>query len=275
MKPEELEKLPESVRNWDEAVNSDTPEVFWDRVSNMRSKLGQGVYKPSEEAGAEGWKKFSEKVVELSDGRLIPRPDTDDPDQRSALYNAMGKPKEAKDYEFAPEAEDLAPLDEAHSSFMRDVAFRANLTKDQLKLLDTDLRKTAKVEMDNALSAVEQGNRDLRQEWGMTYDDRLHQAKKVAQTFFPHLDQDTKFTAAEVKSFFSLAQQLNGNGTEFRGQQNQAPIGMTPDDAAMKIAEIRGNKDHPYNDVNSPGHQIAKKKMRELYLVKNCLPIEK
>lgn len=272
MNEEQLAALPESVRGWDEAKNSDTPEVFWDRISNMRSKLGTGVYKPSEEAGTEGWTKFSEKVVALSDGRLIPRPDLEDEGQRTALYKALGKPDEVNGYEFAPDADDLAPLDEDHSKFLGDVAFRANLTKDQLKLLDMDLRKTAKTSQDEAMTNFTKGNNDLRQEWGMAYEDRLHQAKKVAATFFPHLSPDTPFSADEVKSFFSLAKQLNGNGTEFRSQQQSGQVSLTPDDAALKIAEIRGNKDHPYNNIHSPGHAAAKKKMRELYLVKNSLP---
>ncbi|MGW8177966.1 MAG: hypothetical protein ACWGQW_04115, partial [bacterium] len=235
--------------------------------------LGQGVYKPSDDAGEEGWSKFSEKVIELSNGRLIPRPDLEDEVQRDALYKALGKPGEAKEYEFDTN-DDLVPLDDGHAQRMREVAFRANLTKEQLKLIDMDLRKTAKSDLDKAMADMDKANRDLRQEWGMTYDDRVHQAKKVAQTFFPHLDADTPFSADEIRSFFSLAKQLNGNGAEFSRQNQQGQISITPDDAALKIAEIRANKEHPYHDTQSPGHQAARRKMRELYLIKNGLPIE-
>lgn len=276
MTPEEIAVLPESIRDWDEVKTSDTPEKFWDRIKNIRSKVGTGVYKPSEDAGDEGWKKFSEKVVALSDGRLIPRPDLEDEGQRDALYRALGKPKKVDEYVFVDDADDIVPNSDAHRDLLGGAAFRANLTKDQLKIIDIDLRKSAKTQLDESISKLDSADRDLRTEWGMTYTDRVNEAKKIAQTFFPHLGDNVNLSADEVKSFFSLAKQLNGNGTEFhQQQQNRGSDHVTPDDAAMKIAEIRSNKDHPYHDVQSAGHAAAKKKMRQLYLTKNGLPLDK
>jgi len=81
-------------------------------------------------------------------------------------------------------------------------------------------------------------------------------------------------SAEEIRSFHSIAKQLGSPSTEFKQQGDQGLIVMTPDDASIKIDEIRNNKEHPYHDTHSSGHAAAKKKMRSLYLIKNGLPPE-
>lgn len=272
MTPEQLEVLPESVREWDEAKNSDTPEIFWDRISNIRSKLGTGLYKPGEDAGDEDWGKFSERAIELSEGRLMPRPDLDDAEQRAALNKVLGVPDEATEYEF--EEIEGSVVDDERKAFLGKAALEAGLTKSQLKILDKILR-TAEVNTNNDyVEALNSELKSLKQEWGLTFDERTHLAKKVASTFFPHLSSDASFTADELRAFYSLGKQLGENTTEFQKQGQQPSQGLTPDDAAIKIGEIRNNPDHPYNKPQDPGHAAAKKRMRELYLIKNNLPPE-
>ena len=112
----------------------------------------------------------------------------------------------------------------------------------------------------------------LRQEWGITFDDRQHQAEKIAKTFFPHLGDDLSLSAAEVKAFHSLSVQLHGKGAEFKDQHsNDGSDMMAPAEAQEKIDEIRGNKEHPYFNHLAPGHKAAKDKMRKLYRIKNSL----
>ena len=123
MNEEQLAALPESVRDWDEAKNSETPEMFWDRLSNLRSKFGTGLFKPGEDAGTEDWGKFSNKAIELSGDRLMPRPDLEDAEQRDALYKTLGRPDDASGYEFAEvEGGDLSA---ERKTFVSDLAFKA------------------------------------------------------------------------------------------------------------------------------------------------------
>jgi hypothetical protein len=272
MNEEQLRTLPESVRDWDEAKNSETPEVFWDRISNMRSKFGTGVFKPGEDAGAEDWGKFTNKVIELSGERLIPRPDLEDEAQRSALLKTLGRPDDPTGYEFAEiEGGDLP---DERKAFVAELAFKAGLTKSQLKIMDETMR-TADVESRNsAIQAQMDAIKNLNQEWGLAAPDRINQAKKVAKIFFPHLGDDPSLSAAELKSFYSIGKQLGASSQEFRDQGDQGSMVMTPADAATKIAEIRGNKEHPYYHAQAPGHAAAKRQMHDLYRVKNNLPPE-
>ncbi len=272
MNEEQVNSFPESIREWDEVKNSDTPEVFWDRMTNLRSKLGTGLYKPGEDAGTEDWGKFSEKAIELSGNRLMPRPDLEDAEQRKALFKSMGKPDSAEDYEFA-EIEG-SELNEDRKKFVSEVALEIGLTKAQLKTLDEKIRTVETATLVEAQDNFKTDLNTLKQEWGLLYEERVHAAKKIAQSFFPQLVEGTQFSAAEIRSFHSIAKQMGEGGSEFRQQgQNQNQM-MTPNDAAEKIGEMRNNKEHPYNDPRSPGHIAAKKRMRELYLIKNGLPAE-
>lgn len=267
MEPEDIEKLPESVREWDEVKNSKDLNVFWDQMSNLRSKIGTGLYKPGEDAGSEDWGKFLNKAVDLSSGKLIPAPNPEDQEQTEALYRALGKPTDPKEYEFA-EIEG-AELPDERKEFIRKIAHETGLTKNQLKKLDAAVRgkdfellQAQKLEFDNGL-------KDLSREWGLVTEERTHLAKKIAKTFFPQFGEDPILNAEEIKSFYSLAKQLGNNTQEFRQQGNAGNDVMSPQEAADKINEIRSNPKHAYYDRNSHAHEAAKTRMRELYKIKN------
>ena len=262
----QLEQFPESVREWDEIKNSESPEVAWDRLSNMRSKIGTGLYQPGEDAGSEDWDKFTSRAVELSGNRLIPRPDLEDEESRTSLYRSLGMPEDMKDYEFSQI--EGAEADEEYQNFIRGIAHKAGLTKSQLKYMDEEITKANVAVAEANEEQFNAGLTQLKQEWGLAYDDRVHQAMKVVDAFFPVL-KDANLSANDLASFYALSKQLGGSSQEFQRQGQQSSSSMSPDDAAEKISEIRNNKDHPYNNPQDPAHAAAKKKMRNLYLIKN------
>ena len=272
MNEEGLKALPESIRDWDEVKNSDDINVFWDRMSNMRTKIGTGLYKPGDDAGDEDWGKFSTKAMALSGDRLIIRPDLENAEQRNALFKTLGRPEDANGYEFA-EIEG-SKINDDRKKFVSDIAFELGLTKSQLKGLDQKIREAEMVSSGEAAELFTNELKTLTQEWGLLYDERVHAAKKIAATFFPHLNPETDFSAAELKAFHSLATQFGKGGKEFRDQGDENKDLMTPLEAGGKIDEIRNNKEHPYNNPQMAGHDVAKKKMRELYLIKNNLPVK-
>lgn len=273
MNEEGLKILPESIHEWDEVKNTETPEAFWDRIGNMRSKFGTGVFKPGKDAGSEDWGKFTDKVIELSDGRLMPKPDLEDEEQKRALFKILGKPEDASGYEFA-EIEGAPKMEDARKEFLSNAAFEAGLTKSQLKALDQTVRTADINSIAKQKEAYDDALKELRQEWGLATDDRMNSAVKIAKTFFPQLGDNPILNAHEYKSFFSIASQMGKGSTEFNQQGDQFDGGVTPGEASEKISEIRNNKEHPYHDMHNPGHKAAKKKMRELYLAKNSLPAD-
>ena len=272
MNEEQLKVLPESVRDWDEAKNSDTPEIFWDRMTNMRKKIGTGLYKPGEDAGKEDVASFLSKAVELSGGMLLPKPDADNAEAMNALHVAMGRPADAEGYEFA-ELEGHKMGDD-YKKFIAELGFKLNLSKDQLKGMDETFRTRDLNVASEAQSKFRDDLNALSQEWGFAFDERSHMAKKVAKAFFPQLGDDATFSAAELRSFHSIGKQFASGGKEFTDQGDNHQTHMTPGEASIKISEMRNNKDHPYNNVQDTGHKAAKKQMRDYYKVKNGLPID-
>lgn len=272
MTPEEAKGLPESIQDWNEVKEATSLDSFWDGMKNMRTKMGTGLYQPGKDAGSEDWGKFSSKAVDLSDGRLMPKPDLTDESQRNALYKTLGVPDDVKDYEFA-EIEGTTIGDD-RKEFIREIAKENNLTKAQLTGLDKRMReKDLEIANGNKVT-FDQDLKTLRSEWGLASDDRFNSAKKVQKIFFPHIPEDTDLSAAEIQSFYTLFKQLNTDSTEFQEQNHNDSGGLTKDDAILKLATIRNNKDHPYNNPLDPGYAAAKKEVRNLYLAKNGLPPE-
>jgi hypothetical protein len=237
----------------------------------MRSKLGTGLYKPGEDAGKEDIAKFLTKAVELSDGKLLLRPDPENEDAMNALFSALGRPAEAGDYEF--EELEGATLDDDYKKYMSTMAHKLNLTKAQLKTLDKEMRTERLTREHDAQTGFDSKLNELSQEWGFAFAEREHMAKKVAGAFFPQL-KDANFSADELRSFYAISKQFKGSGKEFAEQGDQGDQSITPSEASAKISEIRNNKEHPYNNVQDSGHKLAKQTMRNLYKVKNGLPVD-
>jgi len=267
MNQEETESLPESIREWDEVTNSKDLNTFWDRMKNMRSKLGTGLYQPGEDAGDEAWGKFSSKAVDLSKGRLMPMPDSENAEQQKALHKSLGVPEDIGGYEFA-EIEGSS-INDSRKEFISKIALEANLSKKQLKILDSKYREEDLRMLSEHQHQADSEMKALGQEWGLSTDDRINSAKKVQKAFFPQLPEDLKLSAGEIRSFYSLYKQLDSKSSEFSQQEHQNQGGDSPDEAASKIAEIRSNPKHPYHSPSDPGHAAAKRKMRNLYLTKN------
>lgn len=260
---EQLATFPESVRGWDEIKNSDSVEIVWDRFANMRSKMGTALFAPGDDAGNDSLLAFDNKAVELSQKRLMTRPDLEDEEQRNALYTQLGRPDTPEGYEFS-EIEGSDYSDE-RKKFIAEIAHKAGLTKTQLKALDAELRTNEVSQAGAAIRARDEAMKDLKTEWGLTFDDRVHIAKKVAEKFLPEAGE---LSATELRAFHKIGKSLGGT-TEFRDQEHENQHDTDPMEARAKINEIRANPEHPYFDHNKPGHNEARLNMRKLYKIAN------
>jgi len=269
MNPEEATAagIPESAQQWDEVANSTDATVFWDRMTNMRSKIGTGLYQPGEDAGDEDWSSFVSKASELSGGRLMSKPNFDNAEQSNDFYATLGRPEKPDGYEF--EAIEGMELDGERQAFLSGIAHEAGLTKSQFKALDAQIRKADLTQIQAQQEAFTGELGTLKQEWGLAFDDRINQARKVVDAFFPHIAKDTPLSAVEIKAFHSLAKQLGTNSSEFKDHGRQQNTVTSPAEAVTMISEMRNNPKHPYNNPQDPAHNEAKKKMRSLYLAKN------
>lgn len=270
------ESLPPDVREWDEVKNSDAPEKFWDQMVNMRSRMGQSIRVPSSDAGESDWQEFHRKLQEKVP-TLMPTPNFEDDAALAPLYERMGRPKEAKDYKppkfLNSRGEELPDYGKDFVESFKETAFKMGLSQKKYEeALSAILGKSIQAN-EQAQELHKADLAKLTQEWGAAYDrNTTIVANFLAQTGAPQAVVDAiKASTADSTTMVwlhNLATKTLGTNGTFQ-MDNSTRTVMTPDEATLKISEIRNNKQHPYNNPRDPGHAAARKYMRELYLLKN------
>lgn len=270
------DSLPESIREWDEVKNSDSPDKFWDQMVNMRSRMGSSIRIPSEEAGAEDIAKFHEKLQAKVPG-LMATPDFENEEALQDLYTRMGRPAEAKDY-IVPEfkdskGNDIPGLDLSMAEAFKEVAHKSGISQKKYADIVSAITNVNIANYERMIENRQEDKAKLSQEWGAAYE----QNSKIVENFIEKSDAPEALVNV-IKSggadrntmiwLHKMATQTLGKGSEFQGDDSNRGV-MTPDEAALKISEIRNNKEHPWHKRNDPGHKAALKLMRELYLLKN------
>ena len=258
------EGLPEAVRSWKEVETSNSPEEFWGQMTNHRAHLGQSIRVPGEGAGEADWTEFHTKLKNKVPN-LIPRP-TDEAGY-GALYDSLGRPATPEEY-----TNPLGGTDSAEVVALRKTAHELGFSQKQFENLITNgdaqataLAETTKLQQDEALQG-------LKTEWGAAFEQKKQRAASIAektgapQGLIDAINNDT-IGPESMKWFDSLAEKFKsapGVGDDFN---HKDPV-MTPDEAAIKISEITGNKEGPYWNKQDPAHAVIKAKVRELYIVK-------
>lgn len=255
--------LPESVQGWDEVKNSDSPEKFWDQISNQRSRMGRSITIPGEDAGQEDWSAFHDKLKSKVPG-LIPAPTEDNMD---TFYDSLGRPEKAEAYT-APKME--IELDQTRLSAFQEMSYKAGLSNEQFGNLVKEFT-TLEVTLGEQMVAQNvEAHKGLKEEWGNDYDRRMSVATNIAKlTDAPagivEILEQGNGTPADYKWFYSLAERFKGEGSNLAADTGTNNQQMTPSEAKDKINEIKRNKEHPYWNKMAPGHEEAVTKMQKLY----------
>ncbi len=274
--PSWTDALPNDVREWDEVKNSDKPEKFWDQMVNMRSRMGSSVRIPGEDAGDDDKAAFYAKIKEKVPGLMV-TPDFENEEAMSDLYGRMGRPAEAKDYK-VPEfkdskGQDVPGLDLTLAESLKESAFKAGVSQAKFTEMITALVSPTIAKYEDTLAQAQASKAELAAEWGTAFE----RNSKIVENFLTMTDAPESLMTA-MKSgaigksamtwFHKMATQSVGKGADFQEDVSHRGV-MTPDEAAIKISEIRNNPKHPYNNKQDPGHKAAMKAVRELYVLKN------
>lgn len=245
--------LPEKVRDWDEVKNAETPEAFFDQISNMRSAMGQSLRIPGDDASEETHKAFHTKLTEKVPG-LVQVPGDDDTEGQTALYRRLGAPETFEGYETG---DDVVALS------LREAAFASGLSKKQFSKVIERLvtgRAAAKEEADTLHTT---GRQTLKEEWGQAFEGKMNTAELIRNQYFAFSPEMDKLSADTVKAFVKLGEQMVGEAEGFKTVGEQIGV-MTPSEAQLKISEIMNNKQHPYWIPRDPGNKAAREKMTKL-----------
>ena len=162
--------------------------------------------------------KIANTIPKLKDGATA--------EEQAAFYDALGRPKDAKEYEFDGEDKN-APEWTAH---WKQVSHQLGLTKAQAKNLSTafNAQMTQMVEAHNAKIAGEitTATEKLKSEWGDKFDTNVELAKRVYQKhigteFDKDFDAGTGTTRLQTMRLIFKFAQLTG---EDRSPQSSSTI---------------------------------------------------
>ncbi len=260
--------LPEDMRAWEEVTKAETKEDFYKWVGEARSHLGSSIRVPGEDAGKEDWAAFNDKLIKKVP-TLMHSPNPEDDESMKQVFKSLGHPEKADDYTYG-EHEGINK--EAADSF-KAIAHPLGLTAKQYDGVVEGMTKAQNEARDAAELFHKESHEALSKEWGADYNRRMSVATTIAKlTDAPEnvqkLLEEGKADVESYKWLFSVAQKFKGEGSNLADDKNAEKVAMSPEEAATKIAEIRGNKQHPFFNKTDPGHEIAKKKMEELYKMK-------
>lgn len=121
------------------------------------------------------------------DKMVIPGANTTE-DEWNDIYDKLGRPSDPNAYELKAELAEGEKIDEQLMSSFKETAHKHGLSPAQAQgLLDyyNSISSQSMVDLENnAVLAQEQSQRELREEWGRSYDDNLNKASTVGKQFF-------------------------------------------------------------------------------------------
>lgn len=232
---------------------------------SAQTMIGGSVRIPGEDASDEQRAEFYEKLKTVPGVVKLPNPEN--AEEVAAFYQSLGAPETAEEYSIdMPEGFDIAGYEHLISA-----AKQAGLTNDQLKILaNAEIAKNT-----DSIQAMEaakvEGSKLLDQAFGADKEARLAGAKAAARVYgekYPDavnelINGPAGNNPALVMMLADLGKSMSEQG--HAGMKSTVKYGTTPDEAQMKIEEIRNNPTHPYYDQANPGHKEAVDRMQKLY----------
>ncbi len=231
---------------------------------------GNSIRIPGEDAGDRQKKEFVDKLLSKVPNVML-RPDLESQDQSTDFYRTMGMPEKPEEYDL-PEIdypEGVKPNEE-RTEFFRKLAHDTGLTKGQFKKflskameVDIEQAQTAQTTQKEALVALDK-------EWGLAARERMDMAMSIAERTQapPEILEAFKqgnLPPATVRWLYGLSVSLGSEGNNLGSSPSSSNGKMTPGEAQDKIAEIYGNREHPFHK----GEKNAMNRMIELVATAN------
>lgn len=225
--------LAPDVRN---ALDVDSIEDLAKGYVNAQQMIGGSIRIPSKEAGAEDWDKFYDRFKDVQGLTRY------NPDDLTSLYEAAGRPADAKGYGLEGVPED----------FLK-VAHEAGLNRQQVEAIVGHHQAVDHVHNQMNEEATQQGINALRQEWGLAFDRKVEEGRRAVaflEQTSPGLAEALDSTGAgDNPAVIRLFQTLGANLKEGQGfaGSHEGSSGITPHEARQQIMEMQNNPQHPYH----------------------------
>lgn len=215
--------------------------------ANAQKTIGKDkVVVPGQNATKEDWDEFHKKAFGYS------------PDPKE--YK-LEKPKDSS-------------VDETFLGKFKEVAHKNRIPAQTATELLTFIENASKAELDTTNKQyseyVNQGIENMRKDYGEAFDRKISNAKRFVneiggEPFAKFLkEQGLQSDPSLMRVFAEAGDKLYREGRPPHGGQTDDG-GLTPMEVQQKIADIRGDKNHAYNNPSHPGFNLAQKEVLDLY----------
>jgi len=190
------------------------------------------------------------------------------------VYKKLGRPEDASGYKYdLPEDQ---TIDETALKNFSDQAHKLGLLPGQangMVKFYNEMQAASLQEQDSvAIAARENSSKELKQEWGQAYDQKISQANNLAKTvgigelFDTNLADGTKLgdNPVMIKAFAELAAKMGEDSIT----QSSGPIYQTPAQIEKEIGNLT-QAGSAYWDKTHPNHNIAVEEVKALIHKKN------
>jgi hypothetical protein len=194
------------------------------------------------------------------------------PEEVNAFQMKLGRPEKVEGYEYK-KPEQLPPgvsWDDNRLNAFKAIAFKNGVSQAQFKeLVDGHLgmlAEEAKAFDTQKVNTQAESRKTLETTWGNAFNNKLQDVKRMAD-MFGGVERFERMGVGDNAEFLMFMADLAGKFGEgtFKGHDAQ----LVPVDASAKIAEIMGNKSHPYYDKLHPAHDSAVAEVQRLFAMAN------
>lgn len=189
-------------------------------------------------------------------------------EEYDAFFNKLGRPETADKYQFQkPEKlPEGVNWNEEQLKVFKSKAHEAGLTQKQFEELvnwHTGVVAQGLEKMnEDKVQAQQDSIKELQKSWGSAFNQELEKARRAA-ALFGSLEDFEAMGVADNPKFLQFLAKVGSTISEDRMRGHDTM--MVPVDAKAKIAEIQGNKEHPYHIKDHPGHEMAVQEMKKLF----------
>jgi hypothetical protein len=195
-------------------------------------------------------------------------------DDWNAVYEKLGRPKTADGYKFdLPQDKQVDEVSlKEFSSQAHKLGLLPSQAQGMVKFYNEITAKSLQDADSKALTARETSTKELKQEWGQAFDQKVSQAATLAKSVGATELLDTNLADGTklgdhpvmIKAFAELANKMGEDSIV----QASGPTYLTPNQIEKQIGELT-QTDSAYWDKNHPNHQAAVSEVLALREKKN------
>lgn len=206
-----------------------------------------------------------EKLVGAQESLLKLPQKEDDAEGWGKVWNKLGRPEKAENYELAKIFGDKELAGEMETWF-HELGVSTKQARSFVEKFKASLDADDASEKEAYTKKVETENNALKKEWGAAYDQNIQAAKKAAQTFGLTDEMVTKLEGAlgfpGLMKFMSNIGSKIGEADFVSGNSTSFGRALTPEAAIARMADLKRDKDFVNKYLN--GDHAAKAEMERL-----------